>query len=66
MFNSICNTTRIKYLQKDAMSNKVTANLLLFVTTLFHDLPEVNCLAATNFHDQYVDHPEKRIPETPE
>lgn len=45
---------------------KNTVNQLLFATALFHNLlvPKIILIAATNFHDQNVDHLDNHLPET--
>lgn len=43
---------------------KGIVNQLLFVTSLFHSLLDMNWFAATYFHDQDVDYPEKNIRKT--
>lgn len=41
----------------DIKRNTGTVNPLLFATTIFCKLPEINWLAATNFHGQFLSTP---------
>lgn len=44
---------------ENQIDKKCTVNKLLFVTTLFHNLPKINWFGVTNLGNQYVKYLEK-------
>lgn len=52
------------YSTVDSLFYTCTVNQLLFATTLFHDLPEINRILTTNFCDKNEDCPKNTIPKT--